>query len=59
MRITEILTEGRRPSPIERKAKPAAKPVEDAAGEGSEPAAADAERTPEAKSRQAEGRDEI
>jgi large subunit ribosomal protein L21 len=49
VRITEILTDGQRPSPIERKAKPAAKPVEDAAGEGSEPAAADAERTPEAR----------
>jgi large subunit ribosomal protein L21 len=49
VRITEILTEGRRPSPIERKARPAAKPVGDAADEGSESAAADAERTPEAK----------
>jgi large subunit ribosomal protein L21 len=47
VRITEILTEGRRPSPIEKKARPAAKPVEDAAGEGSEPAAADADRAPE------------
>ena len=51
VRITEILTDGQRPSPIERKAKPAAKPVEDAAGEGSEPAAADADRVPTAKSK--------
>ena len=47
VRITEILTEGRRPSPIEKKARPAAKPAEDAAGEGSEPAAADGEGLPE------------
>jgi large subunit ribosomal protein L21 len=49
VRITEILTEGRRPSPIERKARPAAKPVEAAAGEGSESAAADADQVPGAK----------
>jgi large subunit ribosomal protein L21 len=48
VRITEILTEGKRPSPIERKAKPARQPVEAAAGEASEPAAADADSAPQA-----------
>jgi large subunit ribosomal protein L21 len=43
VRITEILTEGKRPSPTERKARPALQ-------ERSEPAAADADSTPDAAS---------
>jgi large subunit ribosomal protein L21 len=43
VRITEILTEGKRPSPIERKAKPAPQPAAEGAAEGSDPAAADAD----------------
>jgi large subunit ribosomal protein L21 len=45
VRITEILTDGKRPSPIEKKAKPAKRAAEDATG-AAEPAAAGA---PEAK----------
>ena len=47
VRITEILTEGKRPSPIERKAKPAPQPLAEGAAEGSEPAAADADSSPD------------
>jgi large subunit ribosomal protein L21 len=39
VRITEILTQGKRPAPIERKAKPAAKAVEKAAVDDAESAA--------------------
>jgi large subunit ribosomal protein L21 len=50
VRITEILTEGKRPSPIERKAKPGPQPATEAAAEGSEAAAAGADSAPEAAS---------
>jgi large subunit ribosomal protein L21 len=50
VRITEILTEGKRPSPIERKARPAPQPAAEAAAEGSEAAAAGADSAPEAAS---------
>jgi large subunit ribosomal protein L21 len=54
VRITEILTEGKRPSPIVRKAKPALQPVAEGAGEGSEPAAADADSSDAASGTPAE-----
>ena len=47
VRITEILTEGKRPSPIERKAKGAPRPVAAAGAERSEPPAADAGSAPD------------
>ena len=50
VRITEILTEGRRPSPVERKAKPAARPDASAAAEASDAATADTDQETETKS---------
>jgi large subunit ribosomal protein L21 len=53
VRITEILTDGQRPSPIERRARPAKQAAEGTASEESAPASAEADSAPATKAAKA------